>query len=150
MDFLTIIFGIVSIVCIILGASRQYKHYVKRNLENFEEVDGHVSDYEVDYSTDSDGNRTIQYTSIIEYEVNSVKYTIKSNHSSNSKQKLGKLVAIKYNPENPEDAIFKNDYTGLIILIAGIVFLMATIYMCINNLSALEESQEIVEHMSNM
>lgn len=149
MDFITILFGIVAIACIIIGVRRQYIHYVKGNLQNFEEIDGYVVDYEVDYGTDTDGNRTVQYTSIIEYEVNSVKYTIKSKYSSNATPKIGKVIAIKYNPENPEEAIFRNDYSGLIIAIAGIVFLIVAIYMCTKKMPDINETQEIVEHISN-
>ena len=108
-------------IFILIGIVIQIKHLIKNKFSNYEETLGEVVDYKESWDTDSDGSSTLSYFPIIEYEVNGHKYRYVSHTSNNSKNKFGKEIEMKYDPNNPMKAIIKNDFTGLIFIITGII-----------------------------
>lgn len=75
----------------------------------------------VSYATNSDGLQAI----IVEYEVDGNKYTKQSNTYSSMPKSIGTEVGVKYNPDNPNDAIWEKDSTGTILFIVSVVFIVA-------------------------
>ncbi len=77
-----------------------------------------VSSIVVDYDYNSDGLQAI----IVEYYVDGQMYTKKSNTYSNMPSPIGSEVPLKYNPDDPRDAIWVNDSTNVILPIMGGIF----------------------------
>ncbi|MDD2625167.1 MAG: DUF3592 domain-containing protein [Tenericutes bacterium] len=111
MGIIFIIFGI----AIILPTINHIKtHRVKNS--NYFETKGEIVDYTSEGSSD-------HYSYVVEYEVDGKTYTIVSSPIF-FKKKIGSNVGIKYNPDNPEDAIFENE-NSLITLPGGIIVFIA-------------------------
>lgn len=81
----------------------------------------------VDYNTNDEG----LYAIVVEYEVDGIKYTKVSSTYSSMPQSIGSEISIKYNPDNPKDAIWKNDSTNIILPIFAVVFTGAGVFMLI-------------------
>lgn len=124
-----IVFYIIIIVFISIGLWSFIKDFKKAHTPGFKEVIGTVVDYKRRESTDSDGHISVSYSSIIEFEVNGVAYRHVRSSSSSWKQPLGKEVYIMYNPEDPTDNIVKNDFTGLVFVGIGFIFLIIVILL---------------------
>ena len=117
--FALIVWGIINMVTV----SKKKKTYILTNAK--------VIDYAV--HRNSDGHNT--YGVIGEYLVNGVNYTINPRSYSNTtktKYPLGSLVKVRYNPENPEDAIFDKDGSAVFVLIGGVIFFIVGIAMLIS------------------
>ena len=71
------------------------------------------------------------YFAIYEYEVNDKKYELKATMGSDRKGKIGGKKKIKYNPENPSEAFFKNDF-GYLLGILVLLFFILIIYLSLN------------------
>ena len=70
------------------------------------------------------------YISVIQYVVNGKKYTIEDTIGTDTKSKKGTKVKIKYNPENPKEAILKKDFGSWLGIIV-ILFFILIIYMAL-------------------
>ena len=66
---------------------------------------------------------------IAEYRIDRNTYQIKENGCSNAPVKLKKTVKIKYNPENPEDAVFAGDISHYLMPIIGVIFTICGIVL---------------------
>ncbi len=108
-----VIFGVVGI-CMLLINFNNMKNYIEKS-RIFVETQAIVVDYR--YSDES-SNKAV----IVEYEVNGRTYKIASFYASNIVKNIGDIVKIKYNPYEPEDAIFKYDFSIIILIIMGFVF----------------------------
>lgn len=75
--------------------------------------------------TFDDGTNGTRY--VAEYQVDRNKYTIVSNTCSSISTQLGKKVTVKYDPEDPSIAVFKNDIGNYAIPIIGIIFIICGI-----------------------
>lgn len=114
--FALIVWGIINIVT----RSKKKKAYTL--------TEGKVIDYAVNRS--DDGSYT--YGIIAEYIVDGISYTINPTSYSNltrAKHPLGSQVKVRYNPENPADAIFDKDGSSIGVLIGGIIFFIVGIIM---------------------
>ena len=78
----------------------------------------------------ADKDEDPSYISIIEYVVNGKKYTIEDTIGTDTKSKKGTKVKIKYNPENPKEAILKKDFGSWIGVILIGVFI-SIVYMAL-------------------
>ena len=112
------IFAIINIV----SYSEKSKTYI--------ETTGTVVDYK--YSTSDDGNR-LAYI-IVEYKVERNSYRLTSISATNHPKRIGTKVKVKYNQDNPSDAIFSNDKTYIILLATGLLFAGFGIYALIDNI----------------
>ena len=114
--FALIVWGIINII----SRSKKKKTYTL--------TEGKVIDYAV--SRSDDGSYT--YGIIAEYMVDGISYTINPTSYSGTtraKHPIGSIVKVRYNPENPFDAIFDKDGGSVLMLIVGIVFFIAGIIM---------------------
>lgn len=64
---------------------------------------------------------------IAEYKIDRDTYQIKANSCTNMPKGIGKEVKIKYNPNNPSDAVFTNDITRYLLPVIGVIFVIAGI-----------------------
>lgn len=67
-------------------------------------------------------NNSIGQRYIAEYKIDRDTYQIKSNSCTNMPKGVNKKVTIKYNPDNPSDAVFANDISYYLVLPLGIIF----------------------------
>ena len=117
------IFAIIILLIIIFaGVKLQYSHYVKAYKSGFLESLGKI----VDYKKTRDSNRTL-YSSIVEFYANGKSYRTVQKSASNLKQKLGKEVAVMYNPLDPTDSVLKRDNSGLLLIIVALLFLIVIV-----------------------
>jgi hypothetical protein len=85
------------------------------NTDGFVDVKGRVVGYNTQYD---DGQRLDGI--IAEYVVEGQKYTIESSVFSSHPKHIGEIVKIKYNPNNPVDAVF-DDANENGTLLSGII-----------------------------
>ena len=129
-----LIFTTAGIIMIFFSIST-IKTYNEKN-EKYIETNATV----VDYAYDNDGLQAI----IVEYSVNRQKYRKQSNSYSNMPKSIGTEVSIKYNPNNPQDAIWTNDSTNIILPILASIFTIVGIIIVIKALKDLQNNK-IVE-----
>lgn len=72
----------------------------------------------VDYNYDSDGLKAI----IVEYNVDGLTYYKYSDISSPKPKKIGTIVKIAYNPDNPQESIWSFDIVNMLVLSFSFVF----------------------------
>lgn len=89
----------------------------------------------VDYDYDSDGLQAI----IVEYTVEGVVYRKTSNTYSNNPKDVGSEVSIKYNPTDPNDMIWTNDSTNVILPVCGVLFSVVGAVVLITSLRKKKE-----------
>ncbi len=75
----------------------------------------------------SDGDTGSRY--IAEYKVDRSTYQIDGMGCTNMPGRIGKKVKIKYNPEDPSEAVFTNDISRFIIPLGGIAFTISSIIL---------------------
>ena len=112
--FIIVIFGI-GICYFSIGNFKTNSEKQKTYTETIAKVVG----YEECDLDDTTGQRFIA-----EYKIDRDTYQIKENACSNMPKSLGTEVKIKYNPNNPSDAVFSNDISYYLILPAGIIFII--------------------------
>ena len=96
-----LIFAVIGIGLLLFSVSI-IKNYNQKN-KTYTETTSVV----VDYAYDDEGLEAI----IVEYTVDGKSYRKQSNSYSNMPKSKGTQVKVKYNPNNPSDAIWVNDYT---------------------------------------
>lgn len=64
---------------------------------------------------------------VAEYTVEGRKYRLTSNNYSRNPKSKGTEVLVKYNPKNPEDAIWSNDISVFLIPLLGLLFVIGGI-----------------------
>ena len=101
------------------------KDYIDNN-ENFIATTGQIKEY--DYN-DSDLKAII-----VQYTVDRKVYTMKSSVYSKMPAAIGTSVDIKYNEDNPKEAIFANDYTTLAIPIAAALSILVGFVIFISDI----------------
>ena len=77
----------------------------------------------IDYYRPGDYDDSYSFSAVVEYEVDGAKYEITEPSKSNPPQyRIGQKVDIKYNPENPKEAIFRFGNGLWIVLLVGTLF----------------------------
>ena len=110
--FMGLIFLVIGI-CLLLFSFSSIKSHNEKS-KSYVEIDSIV----VDYKINSDGLQAI----IVEYVVDGQTFTKESNSYSNMPKDIGTEVAVKYNPNNPGDAIWVHDSTNIILPVIGGLF----------------------------
>lgn len=82
----------------------------------------------IDYARNDEGLVAI----IVEYTVDDETYTKQSNAYSNTPKSIGTKVKIKYNPNNPSEAIWVNDSTNIILPLMGGIFTLVGIIVAVS------------------
>ena len=111
-----ILFGILFVVvgvALLIYAVKTISSYNEKN-ETYQEIIGRV----VDYDYDTEGLMAL----IVEYQVNGNTYRKISNEYSDNPRTIGSEVSLKYNPDNPEDTIWTNDSTNVVLPVFGGLF----------------------------
>lgn len=114
-----ILFGVLFIVvgvALLIYAVKTISSYNEKS-QTYQEVIGYV----IDYDYNNDGLRSI----IVEYQVNGKTYKKISNEYSDNPRTIGSEITLKYNPNNPVDAIWINDSTNVILPVFGGIFSLA-------------------------
>lgn len=119
-----LIFVIVGIALLCFAVS-SIKTYNEKN-ETFVETTSRV----VDYKYNDEGLQAI----VVEYVVDGQTYQKVSNSYSNMPKSIGTEVSIKYNPNNPQDAIWTSDSTNIILPIVGVVFTLSGVIVVISSI----------------
>lgn len=125
---------IVGILLLFFGI-KSVKTY-KENKENYIETTATVIDYY--YPGLSDEGAQI----VVEYEVNSQKYTAKSNYKTTSPKSIGEKITILYNPSKPEEAIFPGG-SNYIIVSVGAVFTLVGLLLLYKTFDLKNKSNNI-------
>ena len=115
---LSLLFLIIGVGLLVYSFYR-IKDYNEKN-KIFEETEARVVDHE---HQDEDN-----YAIVVEYTVDGNTYRKTSSTSTNHPKSIGTIVKIKYNPENPEDMIWSNDSTNIIVPIVGVLFAGIGVY----------------------
>lgn len=116
-----LIFAIVGIALLCFAVS-SIKTYNEKN-ETFVETTSRV----VDYKYNDERLQAI----VVEYVVDGQTYQKVSNSYSNMPKSIGTKVSIRYNPNNPQDAIWTSDSTNIVLPIIGVVFILAGVIVVI-------------------
>lgn len=116
-----LIFTIVGIALLCFAVS-SIKTYNEKN-ETFVETTSRV----VDYKYNDERLQAI----VVEYVVDGQTYQKVSNSYSNMPKSIGTEVSIRYNPNNPQDAIWTSDSTNIVLPIIGVVFILAGVIVVI-------------------
>lgn len=69
------------------------------------------------------------YYYVVEYEVDGKTYTKTSDVATSNPKKIGKEISIKYNPDNPSEAIWTKDYDTIILPIISVIFIVACVIL---------------------
>ena len=107
-----LIFAVAGIMVLCFAVS-SLKTYNEKN-EYFVETTSKV----VDYRENDEGLQAI----VVEYVVDGQSYLKTSNSYSNMPKSIGTEVSIKYNPDSPQDAIWTNDSSNIILPVFGGIF----------------------------
>ena len=129
-----LIFVIVGIALLCFAVS-SIKTYNEKN-ETFVETTSKV----VDYKYNDEGLQAI----VVEYVVDGQTYQKVSNSYSNMPKSIGTEVSVKYNPNNPQDAIWTSDSTNIILPIFGAVFTLAGVIVVISSIKK-GKTQKMIE-----
>ena len=106
----------------LIFAVSSIKTYNEKN-ETFVETTSRV----VDYKYNDERLQAI----VVEYVVDGQTYQKVSNSYSNMPKSIGTEVSIRYNPNNPQDAIWTSDSTNIVLPIIGVVFILAGVIVVI-------------------
>jgi len=129
-----LIFVIVGIALLCFAVS-SIKTYNEKN-ETFVETTSKV----VDYKYNDEGLQAI----VVEYVVDGQTYRKVSNSYSNMPKSIGTEVSVKYNPNNPQDAIWTSDSTNIILPIFGAVFTLVGAIVVISSIKK-GKTQKMIE-----
>lgn len=134
-----LIFAIIGIalLCFAISSIKTYNEKNKTYIETISKV--------VDYKYDDEGLQAI----VVEYVVNGQTYQKISNSCSNMPKSIGTEVSVKYNPNNPLDAIWTSDSTNFILPIVDVVFTLIGVFVVISSIKNVKK-QIMVEEQINI
>ena len=115
----TLIYGIVTVV-----------DYNEKN-KTYREIEARVVGYDTTTSTDEDGYTKTLYASILEYIVDGQSYKFTEKSYSMNKESIGERVTIKYDPENPKEAMEAFGTTYLLAILVGVCFIGGSIVLLV-------------------
>lgn len=122
--FFLIIFCFIAGICMLFfgisGAVRQ-----DQITKNYDTIDGYFSDYSV-YSSDEDGTT---YRLTYSYVLNYQEYTVSTDYGVGSIPEPGSVKTIKYNPENPEEAVIVGSNSNGFLILMGILFTFVPLFI---------------------
>ncbi len=126
-SFLVITVLLVGIICLFLGIKDTYS--TNKKTKNYIITDAYYSNYEL-------YENSTTYRLIYFYKVNDTKYTIKTDYGTGSIPNFYDKRQIKYNPDNPSEAIFlgtnKNSLLicfGAFFILGGMTFVLVFLYV---------------------
>lgn len=133
-----LIFVVVGIVLLYFAIS-SIKTYNEKS-KTFIEITSTI----VDYKYNDEGLQAI----VVEYVVDGETYQKISNTYTNMPKSIGTEVPIKYNPNNPKDAIWVSDSNNIVLPIAGVAFTLVGIFFIVLTVKN-EKKQKTIEEQTN-
>ncbi len=124
-------------ICLIIGIKDTY--HINKITKNYITTTGYFKDYEIYNSQEKrKHNRSVTSTTyrlIYTYKVDGKEYTIKTDYGSGTIPNTDSTREIKYNPDNPNEAILigtnRNNgliYFGTFFVLGGMVFVLIFLY----------------------
>lgn len=133
-----LIFVVVGIVLLYFAIS-SIKTYNEKS-KTFIEITSTI----VDCKYNDEGLQAI----VVEYVVDGETYQKISNTYTNMPKGIGTEVPIKYNPNNPKDAIWVSDSNNIVLPIAGVAFTLVGIFFIVLTVKN-EKKQKTIEEQTN-
>mgnify|MGYP004526529891 CR=1 FL=1 len=133
-----LIFVVVGIVLLYFAIS-SIKTYNEKS-KTFIEITSTI----VDYKYNDEGLQAI----VVEYVVDGETYQKISNTYTNMPKSIGTEVPIKYNPNNPKDAIWVSDSNNIVLPIAGVAFTLVGIFFIVLTVKN-GKKQKTIEEQTN-
>lgn len=96
---------------------------LKKETENYAVTEGYLSDYELRESG-STTDRSYSYYLTYSYVVGGREYTVTTDYGSGSVPEMGSTKEIKYNPQNPEEAVIAGMNGSIIMIFMGVMFIL--------------------------
>lgn len=96
---------------------------LKKETENYAVTEGYLSDYELRESG-STTDRSYSYYLTYSYVVDGREYTVTTDYGSGSVPEMGSTKEIKYNPQNPEEAVIAGMNGSIIMIFMGVMFIL--------------------------
>lgn len=127
-----LIFAVVGIGLLLFSVST-IKTYNEKN-KTFTETTSVV----VDYAYNDEGLEAI----IVEYTVGGKAYRKQSNSYSNMPKLKGTQVKVKYNPNDPSDAIWVNDSTNIVLPLVGGLFALVGIIIVVSSFKKMKSIKD--------
>lgn len=119
-----------GILMLFFGIRDTYR--LNKTLEGYSSVDGSFSGYDV-YHMDEDGTT---YRLIYTYNVDDVEYTVATDYGAGSIPGRDSVREVKYNPNNPNEAVLTGTnaknfliYMGAFFTMGAIAFILAACHM---------------------
>lgn len=127
-----LIFAVIGIGLLLFSVST-IKNYNQKN-KTYTETTSVV----VDYAYDDEGLEAI----IVEYTVDGKSYRKQSNSYSNMPKSKGTQVKVKYNPDDPSDAIWVNDSTNIVLPLVGGLFALVGIIIAVSSAKKMKNEKD--------
>lgn len=133
-----LIFVVVGIVLLYFAIS-SIKTYNEKS-KTFIEITSTI----VDYKYNDEGLQAI----VVEYVVDGETYQKISNTYTNMPKSIGTELPIKYNPNNPKDAIWVSDSNNIVLPIVGVAFTLVGIFFIVLTVKN-EKKKKTIEEQTN-
>lgn len=108
-----------GILMLVFGIKNTYE--LNKKTENYQVTQGYLTDYELRESG-SASKKSYSYYLIYSYVVDGMEYTVTTDYGSGSVPEIGSTKDIKYNPQNPEDAVISGLNGNIILIFMGVMF----------------------------
>lgn len=115
--FLVSIVLIVGIVLLFMGIKDTIKN--AHISADYKSIEGTFVDYEVDYQSHIRNRTSTTYYLIYEYEISGEIYTVKTDYGTGTLPPLNSTREIKYDPNNPENAMVGGSNGSHFMLLMG-------------------------------
>lgn len=120
---------ICGLIMLFSGIKGVYESNIKT--KNYKEVEGNFAYYDI-YSKDEDGTTyKLTYT----YVVDEQEYTVSTNYGTGLIPEENSTKTIKYNPDNPKEAVIVGSSNSLFLLFMGFMFIMVPTIILLGALS---------------
>lgn len=116
--FLVLSVLISGLFCLFLGIYDIV--YQNQKTKNYDITNGYLKDATIYHIDDKENT----YQLIYEYEVNNIKYIVKTDYGVTSVPKTNHMRQVKYNPSNPKQAVLVGTNKNIALIYFGAFFVM--------------------------
>ena len=114
-----------GILMLFLGISGVMR--TNREMKGYETVQGYLLDYRLyekgEYDPEKKEQTSDTYTLIYNYTVDGKEYTVSTDYGASFVPSIGSTKEIKYNPQNPQEAIVTGTNQNTAMIFGGLFFL---------------------------
>ena len=122
---------IIGILLLVFGIHDIYR--LNKTTENYDTVEGYLSDYSTFDSNKKGGTYILTYTYVVNGEI----YTVSTDYGTGAIPELGSTRDVKYNPDNPEEAVLAGTSGNKMMIYMGVFFILGASIFIIVGLTAL-------------